>query len=219
VATVPFARLSCGYVGRSDGWTDLADNFQMDWEVDHALDGNVALTGELDLQGRHTFTLGLALGDGLYSAATTLFQALGLTFKEQRRQYIQQWDRVCQWILPLEKVSGDGGNLYHGSYSLLMAHEDKTYPVALIASLSIPWGEAKGDEDMGAYLLVWTRDMVNSATGLLAAGNTETPFRGLVYLATSQQPDGGFPQNFWISGEPYWRGIQLDQVAFPILLA
>jgi glucoamylase len=218
-ATVPFARLSCGYVGRSDGWTDLADNFQMDWEFDHAPDGNVALTGELDLQGRHTFTLGLALGDGLHSAATTLFQALGLPFKEQRRRYIEQWDRVCQRILPLEKVSGDSGNLYHGSYCLLMAHEDKTYPGALIASLSIPWGESKSDEDKGAYHLAWTRDMVNSATGLLAAGNTETPFRGLVYLATSQQPDGGFPQNFWINGEPYWRGIQLDEVAFPILLA
>jgi glucoamylase len=218
-ANVPFIRLSCGYVGRSDGWTDLADNFQMDWEFDHALDGNVALAGELDLQGRHTFTLGLALGDGLHSAATTLFQALGIPFKDQRRRYIDQWDRVCRRILPLEEVSGDGGNLYHGSYSLLMAHEDKTYPEVLIASLSIPWGEAKGDEDMGGYHLVWTRDMVNSATGLLAAGNTETPFRALVYLATSQQPDGGFPQNFWINGEPYWRGIQLDEVAFPVLPA
>ena len=28
-----------------------------------------------------------------------------------------------------------------------------------------------------------------------------------------------FTQNFWIDGEPYWRGIQLDEVAFPILLA
>ena len=27
-ATVPFSRVSCGYVGRSDGWTDLAGNFQ-----------------------------------------------------------------------------------------------------------------------------------------------------------------------------------------------
>ena len=44
-ATVPFSRTSCGYVGRSDGWTDLAGNFQMDWEFDHATDGNIALTG------------------------------------------------------------------------------------------------------------------------------------------------------------------------------
>jgi len=61
--------------------------------------------------------------------------------------------------------------------------------------------------------------MVNSATGLLAAGNTDTPLRALIYLAVSQHDDGGFSQNFWINGEPYWGGIQLDEVAFPILLA
>ncbi len=218
-ATVPFRRLSVGYVGRSDGWTDLADNLQMDWEFDQALNGNVALTGELDLEGHHEFTLGLAFGDGLHNAVTTLFQALGIPFPDHRERYMDQWNRPCRKILPLEKVSGDGGNLYHGSYSLLMAHEDKTYPGAMIASLSIPWGEAKGDEDMGGYHLVWTRDMVNSATGLLAAGNTETPLRALIYLAASQQHDGGFPQNFWLNGEPHWRGIQLDEVAFPVLLA
>jgi glucoamylase len=41
----------------------------------------------------------------------------------------------------------------------------------------------------------------------------------MIYLAASQQVDGGFPQNFWIDGSPYWQGIQLDEVAFPILLA
>jgi hypothetical protein len=46
-ATVPFRRLSCGYVGQSGGWTDLDENLQMDWEFDQAPDGNIALTGEL----------------------------------------------------------------------------------------------------------------------------------------------------------------------------
>ena len=75
-ATVPFSRLSCGYVAASDGWTDLADNFQMDWEFDEAPDGNIALTGELDLQGRREFTSGLAFGHSLSSAATALFESL-----------------------------------------------------------------------------------------------------------------------------------------------
>jgi glucoamylase len=35
----------------------------------------------------------------------------------------------------------------------------------------------------------------------------------------SQEENGGFAQNFWIDGEPYWQGVQLDEVAFPILLA
>lgn len=218
-ASVPFSRLSCGYAGQSDGWTDLAADYRMDWEFDRAPDGNVALTGELDLQGKGEFTLGLAFGDTLHSAATTLLQALAQPFKDHLDRFLEQWSRPCKKMLQLDKASGDSGNLYRASYSLLLAHEDKAYPGAFIASLSIPWGEAKGDEDMGGYHLVWTRDMVNTATGLLAAGNTATPLRALIYLAASQGSDGSFPQNFWIDGHPYWRGTQLDEVAFPILLA
>jgi glucoamylase len=218
-ATVPFSRVSCGYVGRSDGWTDLAGNFQMDWEFDHASDGNVALTGELDVSAHREFTLGLAFGDTQHHAIATLVQALGTPFEEHHKRYTEQWDRTAAHQSPLEKFSSDKGNLYHSSFSLLLAHEDKSYPGALIASLSIPWGEARGDKDQGGYHLVWTRDMVNSASALLASGETATPLRALIYLAVSQQEDGGFSQNFWVNGNPYWRGIQLDEVAFPILLA
>lgn len=218
-ATIPFKHLSCGYVGQSDGWTDLADNFQMDWEFDQALDGNLALMGELSIHQSDEFTLGLAFGDSLHAATATLFQSLNLPFANQKRRYIEQWQRSDPKSLPLETASGDGGNLYHSSISLLLAHEDKTYPGALIASLSIPWGEAKGDQDQGGYHLVWTRDMVSSVAGLVAAGETDTAMRSLIYLATSQKEDGSFAQNFWVSGEPYWTGIQLDEVAFPILLA
>jgi glucoamylase len=216
---VPYSKLSCGYVGQSDGWTDLNFNYRMDWEFDQAPDGNIALTGELALDGAGEFLIGLALGDSLHSVITTLLQALDAPFDYQLSRYEEQWSRPYKKIMPLEQVSHDNGKLYHGSYGLLLAHEDKTYPGAFIASLSIPWGESKGDDDQGGYHLVWTRDMVNSATGLLAAGNKETPIRALIYLAVSQQDDGGFAQNFWIDGEPYWRGIQLDEVAFPILLA
>ncbi len=219
MASIPFCRLSVGYVGRSDGWTDIARNYHLDWEFDQATNGNVALTGEIPLDGQREFTLGLALGESLHSAVTTLFQSLGVPFETQMTRYVEQWSRPWRNIQPLEKVSGDEGRLYRKSYTLLMSHEDKTYPGALIASMSIPWGEAKGDEDMGGYHLVWTRDIVNSATGLLAAGNKETPLRVLIYLAASQQEDGGYPQNFWIDGQPYWSGVQLDEVSFPILLA
>jgi glucoamylase len=218
-ATVPFFRVSCGYVGSSDGWTDLAGNFQMDWEFDHAPDGNVALMGELDLSGAREFTLGLAFGQSQHHAVSTLFQALSTPFAEHRDRYEQQWARSSAGILPLENGSCDGGNLYRASFNLLRAHEDKSYPGAIIASLSIPWGEVAGDEDQGGYHLVWTRDMVNSANAMLAAGDRTTPLRALVYLSVSQQEDGGFAQNFWIDGEAYWRGVQLDEVAFPILLA
>ena len=218
-ATVPFKRLSCGYVGQSDGWTDLANNYQLDWEFGRADDGNLALIGELNLDWTNEFTLGLAFGTTIHNAISTLFQSLEIPFAKQQKDYRQQWQRACKDLLPLEKVAGDGGNLYHSSYSILLAHEDKLYPGALIASLAIPWGETKSDSDRGGYHLVWTRDLVSSAVGLMAAGHNNTALRSLIYLATTQEEDGGFAQNFWIDGETYWTGIQLDEVAFPILLA
>jgi glucoamylase len=218
-ATVPFSRVSCGYVGKSDGWTDLARNFEMDWEFDSAPNGNIALTGELDLTGTREFTLGLAFGNSQHHAISTLLQTLSTPFAEHSKRYAEQWLRSSAGNLPLEKVSGDGGNLYRASFSLLRAHEDKSYPGAFIASLSIPWGEAVGDENQGGYHLVWTRDMVNSADAMLAAGDHATPLRALIYLDVTQHESGGFSQNFWIDGEPFWKGIQLDEVAFPILLA
>jgi glucoamylase len=218
-ATVPFRRLSVGYAGTSDGLTDLAGNYQLDWEFDRALEGNILLTAELDLSTSKEFTLGMAFGHGMQSAIVALFQSLAMPFGDLKRNFMRQWDWRNERLLPLEPYAGDGGNLYHTSHSLLLAHEDKTYRGALIASLSIPWGEAVADDGIGGYHLVWTRDMVNSALGLLAAGDLDAPLRALIYLASSQQADGGFPQNFWINGEPHWRGIQLDEVAFPILLA
>ena len=217
-ATRPFARLSCGYVGASDGWTDLADNYQMDWTFDRAENGNVALMAEIG-DPEQVFTLGLAIAGSLHSAVTTLLQSLDLSFEKQLERYVEQWTRATHHMLPLDACAGDGGLLASSSFSLLLAHEDKMYPGALIASLSIPWGESKGDEDRGGYHLVWTRDLVNSVAGLIAAGHVATSRRALVYLAASQREDGGFAQNAWIDGEAYWTGIQLDEIAFPILLA
>jgi glucoamylase len=218
-ATIPFVQASCGFVGASDGATDLMDNYLLDWIFDEALDGNVALTGELPFRTASGFTLGLAFGDSLANAISTLFQSLALPFDDQRQRYIEQWHRPQRMMLSLGTVSGDEGRLCRTSYNLMLAHEDKTYPGAFIASLSIPWGEAKGDEDQGGYHLVWTRDLVNTAMGLLAAGNKSAPLRALIYLAASQQSNGRFPQNFWVDGTAYWGGIQLDEIALPILLA
>lgn len=218
-ATIPFARLSCGYVGTSDGWQDLNDNFEMDWEFEGAHEGNVALIGEIDLSRGTKFTLGIAFGETEHAAITTLLQSLSIPINRHRQRFLEQWHRVCCNIAPLETASGDDGQLYRISHNILLAHEDKTYAGAFIASASIPWGDAKGSEDLGGYHLVWTRDMVNTATALLACGRTETARRALVYLASSQLLDGSFPQNFWLDGRPYWHGIQLDEVAFPIVLA
>lgn len=218
-ASVPWARSSVGYVGTSDGWTDLMQHRTLAWEFDRAPDGNVALIGEIPLAARTEFTVALAFGETIESAATTLLQSLATPFAVHQRRFIEQWNRTSARELPLAERSGDGGKLLRSSHSILLAHEDKVFPGAFIASLSIPWGSTKSDADRGGYHLVWTRDLVATASALLAAGSPDASRRALIYLAARQRPDGGFPQNFWVDGTPYWQGIQLDEVALPILLA
>jgi glucoamylase len=215
-----FTRRSVGYVGFSDGWQDLMDNFKMDWEFPKAEDGNIALTAEIDLSHGLEFVLGVSFGHSSQSASTKLLQSLATPFEQQRDNYLRQWKRT----LPtpqndLSDQTGDGGHLYRLSRLVLLAHEDKVYPGALVASMSIPWGENKSDADLGGYHLVWPRDMVKSASALLATGQTSTPLRSLIWLACLQDDDGAVPQNSWINGEAYWHGKQLDEVAAPILLA
>jgi len=147
-----------------------------------------------------------------------LVQSLAIPFAQHRERFTAQWRRVTE-LENLDRFASDGGFLYRNIQQLLLAHEDKTFAGAMIASASIPWGDHKGDDDVGGYHLVWTRDAVQSATALLASGRKETARRALVYVACSQAPDGSFPQNFWIDGTPYWHGIQLDEVAFPVMLA
>jgi glucoamylase len=219
-ASCDFSRLSCGYVGQSDEYTDLLKNRKMSFEFDEAKGGNVALTGELDLSKSPEFTIGVAFAETLPSAVSCLFQSLGHAYEERRQLFIDQWKAAGNGRKPLTKPSGDKGHLFDSSYNLLLTHEDKLYQGAFIASLTIPWGEARNDKQgKGGYHLVWTRDMVESAMGLLAAGDTHAPLRTLIYLAARQEEDGSFPQNFWVNGNAFWKGMQLDEVALPVLLA
>ncbi len=224
-----FSKRSAGFVGVSDGWQDLhKGNFQMDWQYLEAAGGNVALTGEVDFahaaadagDGAREFTVAIGFGDTTQSAATCTLQALATPWPEQRAAFVTQWQRAA--IAPefdFSGATGDDGGLYRLSRNVLLAHEDKAFEGAITASLSTPWGETKTDADLGGYHLVWTRDLVQSATALLATGQTATPLRALIWLACIQEDDGSFPQNSWIDGRAYWGGIQLDEMAAPLLLA
>jgi len=88
-------------------------------------------------------------------------------------------------------AGSNNSKLFERSVNLLLAHEDKAYPGAMIASLSIPWGDEKSDEELGGSHLVWTRDMVKCVSALLTVGAFSTPLRALIYLAVSQREDGG----------------------------
>jgi glucoamylase len=216
----PFLGRAVGFVGFSDGWQDLSRHCELRWHHKLARDGNVALTGEIDLNacgGR--FVLALGFGRTSTEAALRVRASLSEGVDDALAAYASSWRSWQDSLLPLDaEPPPKRANTYRVSTAVLRTHEARSFAGGYIASLSIPWGFSKGDEDLGGYHLVWPRDLVETAGGLLAAG-AKTEAREIVYyLRAIQEADGHWAQNSWLDGTAYWQGVQMDECAFPILL-
>lgn len=210
-------RASAGYVGESDGWQDFSRHGAMHWQYSHAGPGNVALLGELPRQA----TLALGLGSSKEAAATLAISALMQPFDDPWQRQIRDWrawHAECsqRWRVAPD-VPAAVQQQFFTSAMVLRAHQDKTFPGAMVASLSIPWGNTR--DERGGYHLVWPRDLVECAGALLALGGEAEAREVLRYLIATQHADGHWYQNQWLGGKPYWQGVQLDETAFPVLLA
>jgi glucoamylase len=212
-ANAPLLQLSCGYVGVSDGWQDLDRHGQLTYRFDTATDGNVAVTAET---AAHRCVLALGFAGNIHGALTRARTSLAVSFDALRAEFLQQWhDWSARLQLPRpDDALGDAGLL---SAVVLKIHEDRAYPGAVVASLSIPWGNST--DTLGGYHLVWPRDAALTAFALLAANQRSDVRHILAHLIATQQPEGHWPQNYFPSGEPFWNGVQLDAVALPVVLA
>ncbi len=216
--SAPFLKRSVGFAGTSDGWQDLSQHYQMMWEYDRAENGNVALTAEIDLAAcKGEFILALGFGGIWAEAGQQALASLLTPYQATAQDYVSRWHVWQRTLKKLDEKPREK-DLYRVSMAVLRVHEAKDFLGAIIASLSIPWGFNKGDEDLGGYHLVWPRDLVENAGGMLAAGASEDALRVLQYLEVTQEADGHWPQNMWLDGRPYWNGLQMDETAFPILL-
>ena len=220
VSSAPWRAVTAGYVGASDGWQQLHQHGKISDQFQRADDGNVALAGEVDFDACHgTVILALGFGQTEHEAAAAATRSLKDGFDQALQTYIADWRTWQDGLKPLDRTSETGINTYRVSTSVLATHRASDRPGAAVASLSIPWGFSKGDDDLGGYHLVWPRDLVETAGGFLAAGDAKEALAILDYLRELQQPSGGWAQNFWLDGKPYWHGVQMDECAFPILLA
>jgi glucoamylase len=208
-----FSRTSAGYVGTSDGWQDFAQNGRMSWTYAEALDGNVALFGEL---AAHEGILSLGFSVHIEGARTLARSALAEGYDGTRQRFIHDWKEWGRKLvipggsLPVEREA-------YISAVVLKVHEDRSFPGSIVASLSVPWGNAS--DSSGGYHLVWARDCVEAGLALIAVGEIEDAVWLLCYLIATQREDGHWSQNTFPDGRPFWHGIQLDEVGFPIVLA
>ena len=216
--SVPWTKMSVGFVGVSDGWQDLSEHFQMQWAYTRAENGNIACTAEIDLAACNgEFIVALGFGGMWSEAGQQARSSLLEDYADLRQHYVFHWKNWQSTLLKLDDPTRPH-DLYRASTGVLRTHESKDFLGGIIASLSIPWGFNKGDEDLGGYHLIWPRDLVETAGALLAAGAVGDALRVLRYLEVTQEAAGNWAQNLWLDGRPYWKGIQMDETAFPILL-
>lgn len=219
-----FTDTSTGYRGVNDGWTDLSGNGRMDWHFSSAGPGNIVQTGRTTLTGlsdrQHlTLSLGFAVDS---DAAIASAQASGRRgFPATAQAYAVGWRKYLRGLkhAPASLRTEQQHQEYLVSEMVLAASEDKVNRGAYVASPTMPW--AWGAENpTGPYHLVWSRDLYEIATALIADGDRAGANRALDFLfRTQQKPDGSFPQNSTVTGAPFWTGLQLDEVADPIILA
>lgn len=219
--------ISNGYLGLSDGLTELKKNWNRSSFASYrrAENGNVvqvaALKGYQGSTGKSVSRCTLALsfgktpGDALLNARASLAKG----FTRARREYEASWHA---YLKPLRRVEAKYQKQFNVAAMVLKGLEDKTYRGAMIASPSIPWGGGPNANEptISGYHAVWSRDLYHVATAFLAAGDRRSANRALAYLFKVQQKaDGSFPQNSWVDGRSIGGGLQLDQVALPLILA
>lgn len=213
-----FQKWSVGFVGNSDGYTDIKKHNRMAWEYQKAEDGNIALTGQIDISENKSFVLAIGFGRSEEEAGNNVWASILDGFDLAKSKYIYEWQRWQRLLKNVKSYRNTVGKNFRTSAAVLRLHESKKFPGGIIASLSIPWGQSKGDGDLGGYHLVWPRDLVLSAGGFLSLQTRDDVLRILNYLMATQEADGKWSQNMWLEGIPYWEGVQMDQVALPVVL-
>ncbi|MCA1636586.1 MAG: glycoside hydrolase family 15 protein [Acidobacteria bacterium] len=208
-----------GYFGTSDGLTQLRG--RTSGRLEHyarAADGNVVQFASVQTPTR-PFTLALGFGREPDEALKNARASLSKGFTRARAEYEKGWH---EYVKTLRRVEPKYQRQFDMAAMVLKAHEDKTFRGAMIASLSVPWGGGSNanEPNVGGYHLVWARDLYQVATAFYALGDKASADRALDYLFRVQQkPDGSFPQNSWLDGRPFWGSLQLDEVAYPLVLA
>ncbi len=220
VCSVGFSPSTVTFVGADDAWHDVREHGRITRLYNRAENGNIAMAAELDVREvAGEFTMAIGFGADPETAAMHARASMFDPFATTERRYMASWAGWQAPLLALDELSSDTEpHLYRASMAVMKSHMSMNIDGGAIASLSVPWGTSKGDGDLGGYHLVWPRDMVETAGGLLAAG-AHTELKAMLrFLAVTQEPDGHWPQNMWLNGTPFWTGVQMDEAAFPLVL-
>jgi glucoamylase len=234
----PARAASVGYAGTaSDGLTQLDTTHSLT-AFDSAPDGHVVATEDVTPAHGHSVTLALGFGRNQAQAVATAGSSLRQPFIFTAGKYVTGWAGYDRGLRqPPSHFPGTPPSQaarMHAAYwlsaNVIKASEDKTFPGAIVASLASPWGQsvqagvlAGGEPSyFGSYREVFSRDLYEAFTGLLADGDLATARAATLFLLDRQQlPSGAMPRNSLLNGKsaPDTGGLQLDETSYPILMA
>lgn len=170
-----------------------------------------------------TIALGFATDGDVKTARSEATATLDRGFGICSKGYVESWQRYLEGIAVPDTVAEEPRrSQYAFAAMVIKAVEDKTFHGAGLASPSVPWGtgvDAVEAKDYG-YNFVWSRDLYQVVTAFDAMGDRESAIDATEYLFTYQLEDGGFlPQNTYLEGTTRWGGEQLDNIAYPLVMA
>jgi glucan 1,4-alpha-glucosidase len=224
-----------GFAGQpSDGLKQLDASHALTDAHDSALHGNVVQVGRVPLGHDGRFTLALGYGDTQAHAISASQRSLKDGFGDARDDYERGWHAYDGKLVKPKRPKGvsssdwsDVLDEYYLSANYVKAAEDKTFPGAVAAALTSPWGQAVSAGDpantyFGSYREVFARDLYEAWTAVFLAGDRRTATDMPRFLFERQQlPDGSMPRNSLPNGKlaPDSFNTQLDECAYPLIMA
>ena len=235
-ASIPFTQVSNGFAGAaSDGLVQLDASHSLTALYSQANDGNLVQTAQANISKGGMFTLTLGFGTSRAASVSAAEASLATLFSQLQKSYEAGWNAYDAGLTaPPTNFKGVPGNQwlrlvveYYLSANVVKASEDKSFPGAIVASLSSPWGQAVSAGDplnlfFGSYREVFARDLYEAWTGLLLDGDLATARDAVNFLFNDQQlTDGSMPRNSLLNGKPApdTFNTQLDEVSYPIIMA
>ena len=230
LAGTPQGAASVGYAGSaSDGLTQL-DSARTLTPYASAPDGHIVATENVTPGASRQVTLALGFGRSQAQSVSVAESSLSHPFALTAASYLAGWAAYDARLRPPPAREARLATHYYLSANVLKASEDKTFPGAIVASLASPWGQsvpagvtANGEPSyFGSYREVFSRDLYEAFTGLMADGDVATARAATLFLFDRQQlPSGAMPRNSLLNGKAAadTGGTQLDEAAYPILMA
>jgi glucan 1,4-alpha-glucosidase len=235
-ASTPFTPVSNGFAGQpSDGLVQLDASHSLTAINSQATDGNLVQTAQANISKGGMLTMALGFGTSQADAVSATKASLATLFSQLQKRYEAGWNAYDNGLIaPPKNFKGVSGNKwlqlvaeYYLSANVVKASEDKSFPGAIVASLSSPWGQAisAGDPNnlfFGSYREVFARDVYEAWTGLVLDGDLATAGDVVNFLFNKQQQaDGSMPRNSLLNGKtaPDSFGTQLDEASYPIIMA